>query len=334
MRRLCGEGSRSYLGRSRLAPERATVVNRSEKSAEAVVAAGAGRRAEREGEPTAMSLGSARHQKPARAGRHAEGGGEAEPEARRDEARTARCGEEGSGRGGLLAQALASANMAAAWRRVKANRGSAGVDGGVVMQRYEGTPQGGPLTPWTQKITSSSSGGSGCGVRWRFLICVVNSNTLMAHVTILRRREGATPERRVRVAEPGPQSGRGGRRPVRALCPVATSGIPVPCRRQAVEVAGGRGRSDCSNHDQGAGARRREVACACTRERPDDGRDRGARNQRASGSNQAPWLRAVGAALTFDSSSFLIVWGPARWSRPTPFWCRHACARLGLGARR
>ena len=43
MRRLCGEGSRSYLGRSRLVPERATVMSRSEKSAEAVVA-GAGRR--------------------------------------------------------------------------------------------------------------------------------------------------------------------------------------------------------------------------------------------------------------------------------------------------
>jgi hypothetical protein len=37
MRRLCGEGSRSYLGRSRLVPERATVMSRSEKSAEAVV---------------------------------------------------------------------------------------------------------------------------------------------------------------------------------------------------------------------------------------------------------------------------------------------------------
>jgi hypothetical protein len=40
MRRLCGEGSCSYLGRSRLVPERATVMNRREKSAEAVVANG------------------------------------------------------------------------------------------------------------------------------------------------------------------------------------------------------------------------------------------------------------------------------------------------------
>jgi hypothetical protein len=40
MRRLCGEGSCAYLGRSRLVPERATVMNRSEKSADAVVAEG------------------------------------------------------------------------------------------------------------------------------------------------------------------------------------------------------------------------------------------------------------------------------------------------------
>ena len=33
----CREGVRSYLGRSRLMPERATVLGRSEKSAEAVV---------------------------------------------------------------------------------------------------------------------------------------------------------------------------------------------------------------------------------------------------------------------------------------------------------
>ena len=49
MRRLCGEGSRSYLGRSRLVPERATVMSRSEKSAEAVVV-GASRKAGKHGE--------------------------------------------------------------------------------------------------------------------------------------------------------------------------------------------------------------------------------------------------------------------------------------------
>ena len=51
--------------------ERATVLNRSEKSAEAIVAAGMGRRAERVGGPKAMSLGRAVHQMPGRPGRNA-----------------------------------------------------------------------------------------------------------------------------------------------------------------------------------------------------------------------------------------------------------------------
>lgn len=50
MRRLCSEGVRAYLGRSRFVPERATVVSQSEKSAEVVVVSGWAGEAETAGE--------------------------------------------------------------------------------------------------------------------------------------------------------------------------------------------------------------------------------------------------------------------------------------------
>ena len=84
-----------------------------------------------------MSFERARHQKPARAGRNETGQGEAEPEALGDEARKARRGRGDSGQVGLLEQALARANMVMAWRRVKANRGSAGVDGRTIAETAE-----------------------------------------------------------------------------------------------------------------------------------------------------------------------------------------------------
>jgi group II intron reverse transcriptase/maturase len=76
-----------------------------------------------------MSLGSAGHQKPGQPGRAERGQGEALLGTGRDEARLGRHESEGLGRADLLAQALARANLARAWKRVRANRGSAGADG-------------------------------------------------------------------------------------------------------------------------------------------------------------------------------------------------------------
>lgn len=84
-----------------------------------------------------MTLEAARHQKSGKPERNGRGGGEADLEPARDEVASARQGTGGSGRASLLEQALGKANMVMAWKRVKANGGSAGVDGLTVQSTAE-----------------------------------------------------------------------------------------------------------------------------------------------------------------------------------------------------
>lgn len=84
-----------------------------------------------------MTLERALHQKPGQPGRDANGLGEAHAAAPRGEARAAGRGIEGLGRQDLLTQALSRENLVKAWKRVKANKGSAGVDGLTIEQTIE-----------------------------------------------------------------------------------------------------------------------------------------------------------------------------------------------------
>jgi len=84
-----------------------------------------------------MSLGEAMHQKPGRSGRTEARHGEAGSEAVRDEAALARHEQADWGAGDLLEQVLARENLTRAWKRVKANKGGAGVDGRTVLDTGE-----------------------------------------------------------------------------------------------------------------------------------------------------------------------------------------------------
>ena len=101
---------------------------RSEKSAEAVVAAGKGRRAERGEVFETMSMLNATRQMPATAGRVGVAHGEAGRNPVSDEAANPRRDTEDTG-SALLQAALTRENLRQAWKRVKVNKGAAGVDG-------------------------------------------------------------------------------------------------------------------------------------------------------------------------------------------------------------
>lgn len=105
-----------------------------------------------------MTLGGAMHQKPGRpqgrTGRTVAGRGEAASDAVSDEATLARHAQTDWGASDLLGQALARENMARAWKRVKANKGSPGVDGRTVQDTGEHLK-----TAWPD-IRTSLQGGS------------------------------------------------------------------------------------------------------------------------------------------------------------------------------
>ena len=104
----------------------------SEKSAEAVVAAGKERRAKRGEVFKAMSMQQARRQMPATAGRAGEVHGEAGREPASDEASRTRQETEDTGSAlpnTLLGAVLTRENLRQAYKRVRANKGAAGVDG-------------------------------------------------------------------------------------------------------------------------------------------------------------------------------------------------------------
>ena len=108
--------------------ESPTPKRRSKKSAEAVVVANKERRAEREGVFEVMSMLNATRQKSARAERAGVAHGEAGRDPVSDEAGSPRRDNESTG-SALLEAVLTRENLQRAWKRVKANKGAAGVDG-------------------------------------------------------------------------------------------------------------------------------------------------------------------------------------------------------------
>gem|GEM_PF-6451769 len=91
-----------------------------------------------------MSLEEARTQKSQTAGARPRAAVKPMPELGHEQASTARHEQTSLGGGDLLGQALAGENRVLAWKRVKANKGSAGVDRRTVLETGEYLKQAWP----------------------------------------------------------------------------------------------------------------------------------------------------------------------------------------------
>jgi hypothetical protein len=131
---------------------------------------------------------------------------------------------------------------------------------GIATARTEGTPQGGPLTPWTQKITLSLSGRFRCAGPIQSLICVTKSNIKMSYVTLHSFRKGSAFECRLSSACRWLQPQRGSRSHGRAAQDFAAPGLPLFARGAAHVVSGSCGRAYHSDHAQGPCRRCAHVA--------------------------------------------------------------------------
>ena len=200
---------------------------------------------------------------------------------------------------------------------------TAGVlDGGLVGPTTKGTPQGGPMTPRTQKATSALSGRSWDGGTVLWLICAVNGNTLMANGSLHTSPKGRATQRRLHTARPGRDGERSRDASVAALWVVAASVVSL-CPGRARHGPGGRTRRSADpNHHQDSGHAGGDVARICQEQRRVHRRDRRASSETLVLADRSSWLN-IGQAFAppFTSITPSTACSTPSFRTPTPSWC-------------
>jgi RNA-directed DNA polymerase len=200
---------------------------------------------------------------------------------------------------------------------------------GTRVERTRGTPQGGVVTPRTQKITSSSIGKFPFIVLKRHLICVAGGHMLKAHVARHRFRKGTTGEQRLRSACSWSQPQRGRASIDRIIRVVASPGLSIPAGGTGTRAAAAGCPTDHSRHDQNPRRGRGGVARVCSRKRPDDGRDCWVRGIGVSGQGTPTWLIGAGRVMTCIWTMSLTACSPPSLSKSTRSWYRIGHAARG-----
>ncbi len=198
------------------------------------------------------------------------------------------------------------------------------LENGLVSPAEEGTPQGGPLTPLTQKVTSNLNGWSQAGGRvLQCLTCVLRGNMFMTDGAFDQSGQSSAVEHRSRPARAPYRVARGSAAFVTGVRPVRASSIPVPGGSLPPRPAGRSHGGYGADHAQASAEHSTSVAEVCEKQWSDYRSDRDTRVERVSSCSKKAWLsRAQGAARFKSTSTMRLIACASRNSpKPTIFWC-------------
>ena len=174
------------------------------------------------------------------------------------------------------------------------------MENGLVSPAEEGTPQGGPITPRTQKAISSlkeqwwgGEKGTHC------LICVVNSNTVMSDDPFNQDAKGSPAECCPWPVAAANRASRSSASTVTRVRLVRAPSISLPARSLATRSTDRSSRSHGANHLEASTANRGTAAGIRQKQWPDHWSHRGPRTKCISARPKKAWLNRVKIATHF-----------------------------------
>ncbi|HEX2662245.1 MAG TPA: reverse transcriptase domain-containing protein [Candidatus Acidoferrum sp.] len=210
---------------------------------------------------------------------------------------------------------------------------NAGVmENGLVSPSVEGTPQGGPITPRTQKAISSlkeqlrgGEKGTHC------LISVVNSNTVMSNDPFDKDGEGSPAECRSRPVATSNRASRSSASVVARVRLVRAPSISLPARSFPTRSTDRSSRSHCANYLEASAANRGAAAQIREKQWSDHWSDCSQRIKCISARSKKAWLNRVKIAAHFKLKSLicLIAYSSRNSRRLTSCWCHVASTPSG-----
>jgi hypothetical protein len=193
--------------------------------------------------------------------------------------------------------------------------------------RFKPDPQGGEITPRTQKAISSLKEQLWDGEKGtHYLIFVVNSNTVMSHDPFDQDAEGSPAECRSWPVAASNRASRSSASVVTRVRLVRAPSISLLARSLPTRWTDRSSRSHCANHLEASTANRRTAAEIREKQWPDHWSDRSQRIKCISARPKKAWLNRVKIAAHFKFKFLIrLIACSSRSSRGlTRFWCHVA----------